>query len=141
MAGMDDVLRIHTLTIDCDDAARVARFWCSLLGYEVVPNHTDSIATESPTGDGPAMLFTWAGAPPSGKNRLHLDLRPRDQEAAVARAIELGARPADIGQSGDEGWVVLEDPEGNVFCILRSDEDLRRWEATAPDPMASVPAE
>lgn len=141
MCGMDDALRIHTLTIDCDDAVRVARFWCSLLGYEVVPNHTDSIATASPTGSGPAMLFTWAGAPRSGENRLHLDLRPSDQAAAVERATELGARPADIGQSGDESWVVLEDPEGNVFCILQSDEDLRRWEASAPDPMASEAAE
>jgi hypothetical protein len=74
--------------------------------------------------------FTWAGAPRSGKNRLHLDLRPSDQSAAVKRASELGARPADIGQSGGESRVVLQDPEGNVFCILQSDEDLRRWKTT-----------
>lgn len=134
---MDEMLRIHTLTVDCDDAVLVSRFWCSLLGYEVVPNHTDSIATASPTGSGPDMLFTWAGAPASRKNRLHLDLRPGDQDAAVQRATELGARPVDIGQSGDESWVVLGDPEGNVFCILQSDEDLRRWEATASAPTTS----
>ena len=131
------MLRIHTLTIDCDDAVVVSRFWCSLLGYAVVPNHTDLIATASPTGSGPGMLFTWAGAPTSGKNRLHLDLRPLDQEIAVRRATELGARPVDIGQSGDESWVVLEDPEGNVFCILQSDEDLRQWEATTSAPTTS----
>ena len=129
--------RIHTLTIDCDAAVVVSRFWCSLLGHVVVPNHTDSIATASPTGSGPAMLFTWAGASKSGRNTLHLDLRPVDQGVAVRRATELGARPADIGQSGNESWVVMEDPEGNVFCILQSDEDLRRWEATTAAPTIS----
>lgn len=136
---MDDTLRIHTLTIDCEDALLVSRFWCSLLGYEVVPNHTESIATEPRTGSGPSMLFTWAGAPASGKNPIHLDLRPGDQQAAVRRATELGARLADIGQSGEESWVVMEDPEGNVFCILQSNEDLRRWQATAPEPTRSHP--
>lgn len=56
------------------------------------------------------------------KNRLHIDLRPDDQEAEVARAERLGARKVDIGQSRDPdtSWVVLADPEGNEFCILRA---------------------
>ena len=53
------------------------------------------------------------------KNRLHLDLRPDDQEAEVARFEQLGARRVDIGQ-GDQTWVVLADPEGNEFCILQA---------------------
>ena len=54
------------------------------------------------------------------KNRLHPDFRPRDQAAEVARLLDLGARQVDIGQTGDEPWVVLADPEGNEFCILSS---------------------
>ncbi len=53
-----------------------------------------------------------------GKNRLHLDLRPDDQAAEVARLEALGARLADIGQ-GDVSWVVMADPEGNEFCVLK----------------------
>ncbi|HEX2770986.1 MAG TPA: VOC family protein, partial [Micromonosporaceae bacterium] len=51
------------------------------------------------------------------KNRLHIDLRPEDQEAEVERLVDMGARHVDIGQR-NVGWVVLADPEGNEFCVL-----------------------
>ena len=54
------------------------------------------------------------------KNRLHLDLRPKDQAAEVARLEALGARRVDIGQGTDKTWVVMADPEGNEFCVLRA---------------------
>ena len=53
------------------------------------------------------------------KNRLHLDLRPLDQAAEVARLEGLGARRIDIGQR-DTSWVVMADPDGNEFCVLRA---------------------
>jgi hypothetical protein len=49
---------------------------------------------------------------------LHLDLNPEDQSAAVERLLALGARRVDVGQGADADWVVLADPEGNVFCVL-----------------------
>jgi hypothetical protein len=54
------------------------------------------------------------------KNRLHLDVNPtdREQDEEVRRLLDLGARYADVGQTGDESWVVLADPEGNEFCVL-----------------------
>ena len=58
------------------------------------------------------------------KDRLHLDFRPDDQDAAVARLLDLGATRVDVGQ-GEQPWVVLSDPEGNEFCILSS------WAPTA----------
>jgi hypothetical protein len=53
------------------------------------------------------------------KNRIHVDVSPTDREQAdeVRRLLDLGARPADVGQ-GDVSWVVLADPEGNEFCVL-----------------------
>lgn len=135
---MSRSLWIHILTIDCDDARLVAEFWRDLLGYEFVPNHTDSIAATDPQGVGLSLLFTWAGRDKRTKNLLHLDLRPTDQPAAVARAIDLGAQHAEIGQEGDESWVVLRDPEGNEFCILQSIHDLQRWESAAPRPGPSI---
>ncbi|WP_216364165.1 VOC family protein [Subtercola boreus] len=52
-----------------------------------------------------------------GKNRLHLDFVPDDQEAEVERLLGMGAQHVDIGQ-GETPWVVLADPEGNEFCVL-----------------------
>ena len=56
------------------------------------------------------------------KNRLHLDLSPVDRSRGdeVERLLALGATHADVGQTGEESWVVLADPEGNEFCVLRS---------------------
>ncbi|MDX6199612.1 MAG: hypothetical protein QOJ79_2763 [Actinomycetota bacterium] len=56
----------------------------------------------------------------SGLNRLHIDLRPEDQDEEVRRIEALGARRVDIGQPSDATWVVLADPEGNEFCVLRA---------------------
>jgi hypothetical protein len=53
---------------------------------------------------------------------MHLDLRPDDRDGEVARLISLGANRVDVGQ-GDASWIVLADPEGNEFCVLRSDRD------------------
>ena len=55
------------------------------------------------------------------KNRVHLDLNPDpdDRQGEIERIIALGASKVDIGQTGDESWTVLADPEGNEFCVLR----------------------
>jgi hypothetical protein len=58
----------------------------------------------------------------SEKSRLHIDVNAtdRDQDAELERLLKLGARPADIGQTGEEQWHVLADPEGNEFCLLKT---------------------
>jgi hypothetical protein len=111
---------VETITIDCVDPDAMARFWCGLLDYQVVPNYTDSIQTADPIGKGPRLLFTPSGGLKTTKNRFHLDLRPTDRDAEVRKAISLGATTSDVGQTGKETWVVLADPEGNEFCILQS---------------------
>ena len=52
--------------------------------------------------------------------RLHIDVNPvdRDQDAELERLLAFGARPAEVGQTGEESWQVLSDPEGNEFCLL-----------------------
>ena len=67
----------------------------------------------------PGLLVTPVPDTKTVKNRLHIDLRPDDQESEVERLVNMGARPVDIGQH-DVGWVVLADPEGNEFCVLSS---------------------
>ena len=70
----------------------------------------------------PGLLFALVPEDKSAKNRLHLDLRPDDRDGEVARLISLGAERVDVGQ-GEPSWIVLADPEGNEFCVLRSNRD------------------
>ena len=65
------------------------------------------------------------------KNRWHPDLRPKDQAVEVARLEALGATQVDVGQRSDQTFVVMVDPDGNEFCVLRSftHEELDRWPA------------
>lgn len=118
------------LAIDCADPKRLARFWCSVLDYEVKDQGDGTVTIGSPVmfegrdrlGPVPPTL-TFARVPEGKvvKNRVHLDVNPTDREQGeeVRRLLDLGARYADVGQ-GDESWVVLADPEGNEFCVLAS---------------------
>ena len=117
-------LRIQCLSIDAADPARLAGFWESALGWRRTFEESDQVVLEPPAGsaqDGvaPDLLFQRVPEAKAVKNRLHLDLRPEDQAAEVARLEGLGARRADVGQGPDVSWVVMADPEGNEFCVLR----------------------
>jgi predicted enzyme related to lactoylglutathione lyase len=119
------VARIAQLALDVLDLERQATFWSEALGMSA-----------DTSGKG-GMLFPPEGAPKSAqtiylqpveegkrdKMRLHFDLRPEDgdTEAEVERLLRLGATRADVGQTGDEGFTVLADPEGNEFCVLHED--------------------
>ncbi|HEX8080527.1 MAG TPA: VOC family protein [Jatrophihabitans sp.] len=118
------VLRIQCLCIDTTDPARLAAFWQSALGWRQTFADDDEVVLEPPAGspqDGVAPDLVFLAVPESkaGKNRLHLDLRPEDQSAEVARLEELGARRVDVGQDASVSWVVMADPDGNEFCVLR----------------------
>ena len=105
------------IVVDAEDPARLARWWAEALGYVIVHEAPDEVEIRRSRAQLPGLLFGQAPDAKTGKNRLHLDLRPDDQEAEVERLVDLGARPVDIGQ-GDVSWVVLADPEGNEFCVL-----------------------
>jgi predicted enzyme related to lactoylglutathione lyase len=96
-------------------------FWGRAIGWPVVYDHDGDVAIRAPDGRGPFITFGPPGVAKAGKNRLHLDLAPHvddDQATEVDRLIALGARHVDIGQA-DVPWVVLADPDGNEFCVLR----------------------
>ena len=122
-------IRIATITIKTSLPREVARFWRELLGYRIAPNHSSSVQL---VGDeGPALLIQPSDRPVE-RGAIHLDLRPEDPSACVELALKLGATHADIGQAGDEGWVVMADPGGNLFCVLQSREDYQASLATDP---------
>jgi predicted enzyme related to lactoylglutathione lyase len=113
------------LCVDANDPSALASFWEAVLGWRRTEESDDEIVLEPPAGspeDGivPDLLFLRVPESKSIKNRLHLDLRPEDQAVEVARLESLGAKRVSVGQSEDVTWVVLSDPEGNEFCVLRA---------------------
>ena len=117
-------LLIQCFNLDTTDPDRTASFWQEALGWRRTYDTPDEVVLEPPAGspeDGvsPDILFLKVPEPKRDKVRIHLDLRPEDQAAEVARAEAMGATRVDIGQ-GEPTWVVLADPEGNEFCILRA---------------------
>ena len=123
--------RFTELVIDARDPASLGRFWAEVLGYDIVDERTGGeegpgdggryVQLQGPGGAGPRLLVLEVPDSKVAKNRLHIDVNPTDrtQDEEVERLLALGARRLDIGQ-GDVDWVVLADPEGNEFCVLRS---------------------
>ncbi|WP_433828913.1 VOC family protein [Actinoplanes sp. CA-015351] len=109
--------RWEQVVVDAEDPARLARWWAEALGYVLVNETPDEVEIRRTPDELPALLFAPVADVKRGKNRLHIDLRPDDQESEVERLVGMGARPVDVGQR-NVGWVVLADPEGNEFCVL-----------------------
>jgi glyoxalase superfamily protein len=117
-------IRIQCLCIDSPEPQQIASFWEAALGWRRTFDEEDQVVLEPPEGspeDGivPDLLFLRVPETKTVKNRLHLDLRPKDQAAEVARLVALGARRVDVGQGTEVSWVVLADPDGNEFDVLR----------------------
>ena len=121
----DMAIRIQCLCVDSTDPALPAAFWQAALGWRRAHQDESEIVLEPPAGSSeegvvPDLLFLKVPEGKAVKNRLHLDLRPEDQMAEVARLEGLGARRVDVGQGDGVSWVVMADPEGNEFCVLRA---------------------
>ena len=99
------------------DPVALGRWWSEALGWEVVDAGPTDFEIQPEAGRLPGMLFVPVEEPKQGDNRIHVDLRPDDQDAEVERLIGLGASRIDVGQ-GDVSWVGMADPEGNEFCVL-----------------------
>ncbi|MDP2292834.1 MAG: VOC family protein [Actinomycetota bacterium] len=111
-------LEWEQIVLDARDPVALGRWWREALGWVVVNDHPDEFEIRPATDRLPGIIFEPGAAHKLGKNRLHLDLRPDDHHAEVERLLGLGASRVDIGQ-GDVSWVVMADPEGNEFCVLR----------------------
>jgi catechol 2,3-dioxygenase-like lactoylglutathione lyase family enzyme len=118
--------RIGELVLGCRDPEALARFWCEVLDFVVLDREDDGSLEIGPRegfgGPQPTIILSPQEEPVPEKSRLHIDVNAtdRDQDAELERLLALGARPADVGQTGEESWHVLQDPEGNAFCLLRA---------------------
>ena len=125
--------RISHTTIDCEDAYALSNWWKKVLKYVDDPDDPNFPGQQEcliiPKSEGPRLLFIEVPEGKAVKNRLHFDLRPTDRtrDEEFDRLLKLGAKFLDDhrGIHGPgTGWVVLRDPEGNEFCILRSDAEV-----------------
>ena len=121
MTQTGNVSRLVALCFDANEPLRLAQFWAAALHWEIDDESSDEISLVPTDGTKFGILFLPVPERKVGRNRVHLDLTTTsfdDQQEMVARLIELGGSHIDIGQRGDEGHVVLADPEGNEFCVI-----------------------
>ncbi len=117
---------LQNVAIDCADAYELARFWRRVTGR---PQHPEDEPGDRETqvllAEGPVLHFNQVPESKRTKNRIHLCLRPEtSREQEVERLLGLGATfVADHRNPDGSGWAVLADPEGNEFCVLRSESD------------------
>jgi catechol 2,3-dioxygenase-like lactoylglutathione lyase family enzyme len=117
---------IYNVTFDAKQPRRLGHFWSEVTGYSVVDERDDFVKLRSPDPRGIRhILFMGVDDPTPGKNRMHVDLAAREPDEEIKRLVGLGASLVDEQGDGTpiwrEGnglrWVVLQDPEGNEFCL------------------------
>lgn len=117
-------MKVGSVVIDCNDFENMFTFWSRALRYEPrEPPEDDWVVLRDPRGSGVNVSIQQVPETKTGKNRLHLDLYTSRQRDEVERLLGLGARVHPRVPEPDEDFVVLEDPEGNLFCVIDSPED------------------
>jgi predicted enzyme related to lactoylglutathione lyase len=114
-------LRLHHIVFDAHDLPGLARFWAEVLRWRVLSEREREVVIGPDEAAPVGICFMPVTDEKRVKNRLHLDLTSEVEDRAdeIERVLALGARRVDIGQTGEESWVVLADPEGNEFCVVR----------------------
>jgi len=119
-------VRLHHIVIDAHDLPKLARFWTQALGWKVLSEREREIVIGTDENAPVGICFMPVTDQKIVKNRVHLDIttEAQDRDQEIDRLLGLGAQHADVGQTGNESWTVLADPEGNEFCVIRPKETL-----------------
>jgi predicted enzyme related to lactoylglutathione lyase len=123
-------LSLHHIVIDAHDLGALARFWTQVLGWSVLSEREREVVIGPHVDAAVGICFMPTTDVKVVKNRVHLDLNPgadasaADRQAEIQRILDLGAQRVDVGQTGNESWTVLADPEGNEFCVVRPKHSL-----------------
>jgi hypothetical protein len=116
-------VKVGSVVIDCNDFEAMSSFWQAALRYVPRdPPEADFVVLRDPHGTGVNVSISQVGEPRVGKNRLHLDLYTDDRSGEVKRLLDLGARLHPRDPEEGEDFIVLEDPEGNLFCVIDKSE-------------------
>ena len=113
MLMSDPNFTIRQITFDCHDPSRLAEFWSATTGCEIAADYGDFVMV----GSTPALGFQRVADPTPGKNRMHIDVGGAERESLVERLKGLGAVELDTREAPGLVWTVMQDPEGNEFCV------------------------
>ena len=111
-------VRFREVVVDCHEPRSLARFWAGFTGYGLATDHEDWATIRSADG---SMIIGFQQVPEDKtvKNRVHLDFWAADEEATAAEIEAMGATRRWVSENPQDPFVVLADPEGNEFCIIR----------------------
>jgi hypothetical protein len=110
---------VGSVVIDCNDLPAMSAFWQHALGYVPRdPPDEDFAVLRDPRGGHVNISLQVVPEHRVGKNRLHLDLYTDKQADEVRRLLELGATVHPRTPEPDDDFILLQDPEGNVFCVV-----------------------
>ena len=128
---------LRSIVVDCAGPAALARFWAQALGWQVrpygpediewlaeqelTPESDPSVCVDPPDASLPTLWFNSVPEPKAGKVRIHLDVNVPDA-GGIGRLEGLGAHIVE-SHPGGERWTIMEDPEGNEFCVFPIDTD------------------
>lgn len=113
-------VRVGSVVIDCNDLASMLAFWQEALGYvPKYPPEDDWVILRDPADRIVNVSLQVVPEPRVGKNRLHFDLYADDRDAEVRRLLAIGATVHPRTPEPDEDFIVLADPEGNLFCVVQ----------------------
>ena len=113
-------VQLRAVTFDSVDPQSLGRFWSAVTGREVVTSRPDLARLAGETPGDPVLLFLRVPEHKAVKDRIHLDLETSERAAEVDRIIALGATFHSEVKESEHEWTVLQDPEGNEFCIIQS---------------------
>jgi predicted enzyme related to lactoylglutathione lyase len=112
-------VRYYQVVIDCADPRSLATWWREMLGWEPSATDDDWSSIRAP-GGAPRIGFQKVPEPKTVKNRVHLDLAATDEESTAREIEAMGATRRWVSEDPADPFVVLADPEGNEFCIVRA---------------------
>jgi len=118
-------VKIGSIVIRCYEFEKMLAFWQAALHYVPARPAVDGwVILRDPAGKGPNLSLDQAPEKRSGKRGwIHLDLYAMDREGEVDRLVKIGATRYPWRYQPDDDFVVLEDPDGNLFCVIQDAAD------------------
>jgi catechol 2,3-dioxygenase-like lactoylglutathione lyase family enzyme len=112
-------LKIGSVDIDCINSNKMLAFWQEALHYVPrSPAHGGWVVLEDPEGSNVNVSLNEASERLRGRNWLHFDLYTNNQEVEIERLLKLGAKRHPQTYDPGDDFIVLEDPDGNLFCVV-----------------------
>ncbi len=112
------------LAIDANDVESLAGFWCTATDYEIAESlfpFVAVLASDDPSY--PRIIVLQVPESKTAKNRLHMEFKSTDLKSDADRIVTLGGTLVAERQFGETRWIVMQDPEGNEFCLVKPESE------------------